>query len=205
MVTFFGAAHTDYCLACPGTPRCECEGPTPTPIIENGVRVFLVTTTNGAVVLVVEGKKGASGLSPGSALAEPPPLPGGRPDLLIEASLPLGNGAPAVICPGSEGAGGDGVPAVEPPDFGPGGAITDALKDFACRFIYRDASDPCTLNQFGQEGLGNPGAAPTAQFCGYYMGAGQAVPFGDTRFTVRLRDTAGTVGPPAQIIVRRVP
>jgi hypothetical protein len=173
------------------------------------VRVFPVIDGFGRVLLVVEGKAGASGLAPGIALAPPPPLPSdGRPHLLIEASRPLGDGGLPVICPGSEGAGLDGVPAVEPPDFGPGDAITNALRDFACRFVYRDATNPttsCLLNELGLEGLGNPDAAPTVQFCSEYIGAGQSVPFGDTRFTVRLRDTDGTVGPPAQIIVRRAP
>jgi len=50
--------------------------------------------------------------------------------------------------------------------------------------------------------LANPDAGPTVQFCGDRMVLGQAVPPGDTRFTVRLRDGNLNLGPPEQIIVR---
>jgi len=160
----------------------------------------------GRVLMVVEGKAGANGQPPGIALGQPLPADG-RPHLLIEASRPLGNGNPAVICPDAAGDGSDGIPAVEPPNFGPDPpgttTITDALKDVACRFISRPTLDPCTLNAFGDAALGNGSASPTVQFCGESMVSGQAVAIGDTRFTARLRDISGTVGPPEQIIVRR--
>ena len=198
IVTFFGAADTQGCIACPGQARCECAGPPGPPVYENGIRVF--SMPSGYVMLVVEGKAGASGSSPGTALTEP--LPGGRPDLQIEASRPLGNGNPAVICPVLAAWEFDGIPAVAPPNFGADGSITDALRDFACRFGSYTLQYPCTLSFSGGFELANPDAGPTVQFCGDRMVLGQAVPPGDTRFTVRLRDGNLNLGPPEQIIVR---
>ena len=153
--------------------------------------------SNGLTMLVVEGKpRGTNDPAVGTALTEP--LPGGVPDLLVVGTQALGNGNPAVICPGPAAAGSDGVPATSFPN--PDAA---ALADFACRFRLFNVNEPCTLNSNGSEALGNGSAGPTVQFCGSSMGAGQYVQVGDTTFTVRLRNTAGQLGPPEQIIVRR--
>ena len=54
-VTFLGMADTAGCIPSPGTPGCVCQGPTPTPIYENGTRVF-TAPSSGIFMLVVEGK-----------------------------------------------------------------------------------------------------------------------------------------------------
>ena len=103
-----------------------------------------------------------------------------------------------MICPGTAGSGSDGVPAASFPD--PDAA---ALRDMACRFLAVNINDPCTLNSKGLPALGNGSAGPTVQFCGWNMPTARYVQVGDTTFTVRLRNTAGQLGPPEQIIVRR--
>jgi len=158
--------------------------------------VFQAPST-GIMMLVVEGKpRGTNDPAVGTALTEP--LPGGVPDLLVVGTQALGNGNPAVICPGTAGSFSDGVPAASFPD--PDAA---ALRDMACRFLVVNINDPCTLNSNGAPALGNASAGPTVQFCGWNMPTARYVHVGDTTFTVRLRNTAGQLGPPEQIIVRR--
>ena len=159
--------------------------------------MFQAPSSSGVMMLVVEGKPRATN-DPAVGVALTEPLPNGKPDLQVVASRALGNGNPAVICPGTTGSGSDGIPAASFPD--PDAA---ALRDLSCRFLLFNVNDPCTLNSNALPALGNAGGGPSVQFCGYYMGSGQPVPQGDTRFTVHLRDTAGTLGPPEQIIVRR--
>ena len=213
MVTFFGIADSQGCLACPGMPGaagCTCSGPTPTPVIDpaTGLRVFYINSRT--FLIVVEGKKSATSGDPAMRLQNPPPpsppiFPDGRPDLQIEASNLLGNGDPAVICASGNV---DGVPSIQPPDFGPDTPskdISSALADFSCRFTSFDPSIPCTLSSSGNPALGNSSGNPSIQFCSSRLGFGQAFPPGDTTLTVRLRDFNLNVGPPEQLIVRVVP
>jgi len=131
---------------------------------------------------------------------EPPAFPDGRPDLQIEASNALGNGDSTIVdC--SSRPNFDGIAAVEPPNFGSDSSVTNALRDFACRFQVASLSLPCLLGSDGMATLGNPGAAPVVEFCDD-VSFGQAFPVGDTVLTVRLRDAALNLGPPEQIIVR---
>jgi hypothetical protein len=164
-----------------------------------------VVGSDGRFRLVVEGTTGASGSPPGTRLREPPAFPDGRPDLFVEASMPMGNGDSVVVdCTSSPNL--DGIAAVDPPDFGPGDSITNALKDFSCRFAGNSVNTPCLLASNGLATLGNPGAGPLVQFCDDVAG-GQALQTGDTLLTVRLRDSsaAHNLGPPEQIIVRVPP
>ena len=109
------------------------------------------------MMLVVEGKPRATNNPPvGVALKKP--SPGGKPYLQLVASRALGDGNPAVICPGSMGAGGDGIPAASFPD--PDAA---ALRDFACRFVSFNVNDPCTLNSNGLSGVADP--EPAGRVC----------------------------------------
>jgi hypothetical protein len=162
--------------------------------------VFVASGQSGRCRLVVEGKKGASGLDPASQTHPTYPYAAdGRPDLQIEASNPLGNGNPAVDCftrPNS-----DGIPPIEPPDFGPGDAITSALQDFSCRFFGNSLSASCLMTSDSSAVLGKASAFPTVQYCDD-VGLGQAFPVGSTVLTVRLRDSAGNIGPPYQIVVQ---
>jgi hypothetical protein len=116
----------------------------------------------------------------------------------------LGNGDPAINCDNGNF---DGIPSVEPPDFGPdmpGKDISSALVDFSCRFTSFDPGNPCTLNSSGNPGLGNSSGGPSVQFCSSRLGFGQAFPVGDTVLTLHLRDANLNLGPPAQVIVRVV-
>jgi hypothetical protein len=162
-----------------------------------GRRIFVQNSSR--FLIVVEGAIGASGQPPGVRLKEPPAFPDGRPDLQIEASNPLGNGDSVTVdctVPNS-----DGIAAVEPPNFGPSSDVTNALRDFSCRFQNQSLSQPCLRGTDDEFTLGNPGAAPVVEFCDS-VSAGHAFPVGDTMLTVRLRDSALNLGPPEQIIVR---
>lgn len=173
-----------------------------------GLHVFPINSLT--FLIVVEGKSGTSLLDPQARLQNPPTpapptLPDGRPDLQIESMHPLGNGDPAIMCQSGNL---DGVPNIDPPDFGPNTPqkdITSALDDFSCRFSAFDPSNPCTLNSSGNPGLGNSFGNPSIQFCSSRLGFGQAFPTGDTVLTVRLRDINLNLGPPEQIIVRVMP
>ncbi|MFQ5667109.1 MAG: dockerin type I repeat-containing protein [Candidatus Binatia bacterium] len=152
-------------------------------------------------LIVVEAKPGGSGAAVGQRLVVPPALPGGRPDLQIEATNVLGNGNPAVC---AQPTANDGIPKTDPPDFGPSTGISDRLRDFACRFEPFALSTPCTLDGNGLPAVGDSTAAPTQQFCSTKLSFGQALPLGDTVLTVQVRDVNQHVGPTAQIVVRVV-
>jgi hypothetical protein len=156
--------------------------------------------TSSRPLIVVEGAIGASGQPPGTQLREPPAFPGGRPDLQIEASSPLGNGDSITVdCTTNPNF--DGIAAVPTPNFGPGASVTDALRDFSCRFQVFNLTFPCLRGTDANFTLGNPGAAPIVEFCDQ-VSQGHAFPVGDTVLTVRLRDSALNIGPPEQIVVR---
>ena len=148
---------------------------------------------------VVEVRHGTSGQPVGSLLF--PPTPTDRPSLWIESDRALGcNATAAVECrsPGSVG----GVPAINPPSFGPDQTITDALTDYACRFEKFSPGTPCTyIDATGDAKLVNPNAE--AQFC---TGASLSIAFqlGDSLLSVQLHDTQGNPGPTAQVVVRVV-
>lgn len=155
--------------------------------------------SSGRFRIAVEAVIGASGQPPGTQLQEPPAFSNGRPDLQIEASNPLGNGDSVTInCTFGNL---DGIAAVEPPNFGPGDSVTNALHDFSCRFQLASISFPCLLGSDGMATLGNPGAGPVVEFCDD-VSVGDTFPVGDTVLTVRLRDKALNLGPPEQIVVR---
>lgn len=136
------------------------------------------------------------------------------PDLLIEASQPLGDGSLAVCDDAAPAFG--GVPAVNPPDFSTTQAVVDAINDFACRFKDgggspggRVAKDACTLFPDGFYHFlfppdGTVAHPSTIQFCGQ-IGAPLAFPTGDTLITARIRDLAGNVSSPARLIIRVAP
>jgi hypothetical protein len=121
------------------------------------------------------------------------------PDFQIVADRPLGNGSETVCDDGpapDEMAG--GVPAVANGDFE---SNPRAVNDFSCRFDVRTLSGtgPCTRNGFGADVFES--SASVIQFCAI-IGSEVALPEGDTRFTVRGRDTLGRPGPPRSILIR---
>ncbi len=122
-----------------------------------------------------------------------------QPDLQIESSNDLGLKPTQAVCDKAFPALG-GVPAVNPPDFSAIQPVSDALNDLACRFkVFSDGDFACTQDTSGN--LTFDSGSSTVQFC---MLVNQALTFpgGDTVLTARLRDIAGSAGPPAQIIVR---
>ena len=200
-MTFFGIANADGCFAC-DVPSCTCAGtPSPTPAFDaQGRRLFLAT--GGRVLLVIEARPGTSGAKVGSNLDVALDNSGHAvqaPDLQIENTQNMGRGSTAVCDIGPDGG---GIPAINPPDFGPSQFVTDALADFACRFEFHLPATPCTLDNTGNDSTLSP-IPPTAQFCDQ-VSATAAFPEGDSLFTVQLAVVVGNIGPTAQIVVRVV-
>jgi dockerin type I repeat protein len=158
----------------------------------NGAPVYFRTSGFGFKI-IVEGGIGLSGLPPGTVSFNTSPSdPSQRPDLQIESSNPLGD-ASVVVCDG-------GVPAVHPPNFGLDQAIANALNDFACNFIASTSPNfACTQNAFG--GTSFLGQGTQVQFCAQVTRA-LSLPMDQTVLSVRLRDTAGNLGPVQQLILR---
>jgi hypothetical protein len=153
--------------------------------------------------VVVEAKPGPSrrpvGLSAFNFNASDPNV---RPDFEIIVSRPLGDGS-AAVCDNMLPMIG-GVPAS--PNFNATQAISNAINDFACRFVNgaglprgRSSGEACTL--FGDGEYRFVVGSSTAQFC-----AGIAEPFGfaigDTIVTVRVRDVAGNPSAETSFVVR---
>jgi hypothetical protein len=189
--------RADGCIYC--CDEACANQPTPVPELDElGRRVFVIGAGGGGV-LVVEGKRGLSGLPPASSLDPVPPS--NRPDLWIQSTQNLGNGSP-LVCDKSPPIVG-GVPGRQPPDFDfdfGDSTVNDALVDFACRFQYFPPGQPCTFNGPGLDAtLVIPGAE--AQFCDFISAAARFLP-GESVVSVVLRDASGNVGPTKQIVVR---
>ena len=148
----------------------------------DGTPVYFRNTGSG-FQLVVEARAGLSGQQPGVVTFNTNGRdPSRRPDIQIESSAPLGDGSLAV-CDG-------GVPAINPPDFGPTQAVANALNDLACRFPAAATSpnSSCTQDSFGRAGF--VGADTQTQLC-LLVPRSLEVPTGQTTLSVRWRDTAG--------------
>jgi hypothetical protein len=170
----------------------------PAGIDDDGRPVFVPSQADG-FVLYVEGRPGPSGLPVGTERRN---FRAGdatsQPDLQVQSQRDLGDGSVAV-CDGSFPVGG-GVPGIDPPQFGPIAAVSDALNDFACRFkVFTDGDFACTQTNNGSLTYADPSS--TVQFCTLISEA-VTFPRGDTQVSVRLRDTAGNAGPTAAIVVR---
>ena len=178
-VTFIGLAGAD------GTPAGSLGRIDTTPVY--------FRTSGFGFKIVVEAAAGLSGLTPGLVTFNTSPVdPTRRPDLQIESSHTLGDGSPSV-CEG-------GVPAVEPPDFGPAQATANALNDLGCNFsAITSPRFACTQDAFGSGTFLGDGTQ--AQFC-LQLPRTLELPAGETVFSIHLRDTAGNLGPLQQLIVR---
>lgn len=193
--------------------------PTPTPLTGPIVTTFALASADGTFkptvdtdgegrpvysndsnddfILFVEGRPGPSRLPVGTQrFSFVPGDPSGQPDLQIESTQSLGNGS-AAVCDDSFPTLG-GVPGINPSDFSAVQPVSDALNDFSCRFrTFAETDFACT-----QDGSGNyvfANSSSTVQFC---VLIDNALVFpATTVLTVRLRDTAGHAGPPAQIVV----
>lgn len=195
--------------------------PTRTPLIGPVITAFAVADSSGTFnqtagtdglgrpiysrqggndfIIYVEARPGQSRLPVGTNLLSTQlGNPAGQPDLQIVTSRPLGDGS-AAVCDRSFPETG-GIPAVEPPSFDFVQAVSDALNDLSCRFrVYQETDFACTQDSSGTFTFANGGS--TVQFC-VLVNQALTFPTGDTVLTVRLRDTAGQAGPPAQIVVR---
>jgi hypothetical protein len=198
-VSYAAAVSQDGCPFC-----CEflCQQtPTPTPFIdENGREVFV--RGSGTFLLVIEARRGASNLEPGTTLA----LPFGddRGDVQVLVSQDIGDGSPAKCDQGPPPTPFGGVPGIDPPLFGPDQDVTDAIQDMACRFTVQPivAGSQCTRNRFGD--FAYIGAGTRQQFC-YQVPLTAAFHTGDTVVAMQLRDVAGHLGPKKEIVVRVLP
>lgn len=163
-----------------------------------GRRIFGRQSGSG-FILFVEGRPGVSGLPVATnLLSTVRNAPIGRPDLQILVDRALGDGSPAV-CDRSHPAVG-GVPAIDPPVLDLTQPISDAMNDLACRFrVFAEPDFACTQDRNGNFQFSS--VASTVQFCSL-INDGFPFPAGDTIVTLRLRDTAGFLGPATQIVVR---
>jgi hypothetical protein len=173
----------------------------PSGTTNDGLPIFTHPTGTGFSI-VVEGAPGRSGVPVGSSAFSAADRTA-YPDLQVEVSRPLGNGSSAVC--DSTGPTAGGVPAINPPSFAPAQTRIDAVNDLGCRFVdgngqpvARKETEACVQFGTGEHGFVSP--ASTVQFCGFMTSVLQFPP-GDTRVTVRLRDTDGNVGPIAQMVV----
>jgi hypothetical protein len=153
--------------------------------------------------VVVEGEPGPSGRPVGLSTFDSDPNDSSvRSALEIIVSRQLGDGSIAVCDDTLPFLG--GVPASV--SFDEEQAISDAINDFACRFVDgagnrlgRPRADACTRAPDGSFQTGNPGS--TTQFCALIAGPFR-FPDGDTTVSVRLRDVTGRPGPPQSFVVR---
>jgi hypothetical protein len=163
----------------------------------------------GQFLLVVEGQRGPSNQNPGTNLF---PFGADRGDLQILLSRPTGDpqdpigfGSAAVCDMGPAPMPFGGVPGVNPPAFGGGQQITDAIQDLECRFTTNTLSaisNACTRNRFGDFSYISNGAR--TQYC-YQVPMTGAFQEGDTEVSVQLRDGSGNLGPHREFVVRVVP
>jgi hypothetical protein len=194
-VSFAGAISQDGCPFC-----CEFTcwlTPTPTPFIDaNGRQVFLQTT--GTFLLVIEGAPGASRLAPATNVL---PSDGDRGDLQVLVSEDTGNGSPAKCDQGPPPTPFGGVPGINPPVFGSGTDVTNAIQDMACRFNVMPTAQGQQCTQLINGDFGYLGTGSSQQFC-YSVPLTGAFHTGDTIVAIQLRDVAGNIGPEKDIVVR---
>ncbi len=186
----------------------------PTQVLPGGVPVFVLVRGSGFAI-VVEGKRGPSGMIPGCSsfreglefvdigcfTFEGESL---LPDFQALVSRPLGDGSTAVC--DTRGVAG-GVPAVDPPMFSE--LEADAINDLGCRFIdgkgdpkSRIESDGCVSFPSRPGDSGYVDLASDVQFCSAKIPRNLEFPVGETAVTVRLRDVNGNPGPTASMILR---
>ena len=103
-----------------------------------------------------------------------------------------------------------GVPAIDPPRLDDPDAIADPLNDFGCRFIDGQGNTVgricqlgCVRFESGDYGC-QMGDNTEIQFCAP-VSMPLTFPSGDTLVTARVRDQAGNLGAPAQLLVRVTP
>jgi hypothetical protein len=192
-ISFFGIASPD------GSPASASS-------VDDMGRDVFERLLGHSFFLVIEARPGEDGFAVGAqTFAYEPGNVSLRPDLQALASLPLGNGNPAVCALGEPG--GDGVPGIDPPAFADTQEVTDALSDLGCRFINdngqtvgRPAARACTVSA-GGSGVGFVAPGSTIQFCAF-IPVSIAFASSETTITARARDVQGNLGEERQIVLR---
>jgi hypothetical protein len=199
-ISYIGAISQDGCPFC-----CEficATTPTPTPFIDDQGRQVFVHAT-GQFLFVIEGQIGTSGIAVGNNT-----MPSGsdRGDVQVLVSQRTGNGSALKCDMGPPPIPFGGVPGVNPPLFGPGQSITDAIQDMACRFtIQTESRFACTRTRSGDFGFVScTGQLCAKQFC-YQVPLSGAFSIGDNVVGAQLRDLAGNLGPKKEIVIRVLP
>jgi hypothetical protein len=186
--------------------------PTPTPHLDpQGRQIF--TRNQSGFIFVLEGSSavGTEGTyqvnaTSGARTFVPINHSSGRPSVQLLLQNGTGNESPEVcdIAPPNAG----GVPGFDPPDFNLGvdppntalkNAVTDAIKDMACRFDSVTSSIPCTRNRFGDFAF--LAAGTVRQFC-YAVPSVASFENGDTIVAAQFRGTNGNLGPREEIVIR---
>ncbi len=148
---------------------------------------------------MIEGRRGTSNIDPGTNTL---PTGGDRGDVQVLVSNPIGNGSGAVCDAGPPPTPFGGVPG-NPPVFGSGQSITDAIVDMECRFsVQENTTVACTRDRQGDFAF--LGTQSRKQFC-YQVPQTAEFPVGDTVIAIQLRDLAGNLGPKKEIVVRVTP
>jgi hypothetical protein len=161
----------------------------------------------GSMLFVIEARPGPSNSIPGTNCGGTC-LPTGseRGDVRMVVSADLGDGSTQICDMGPDVFG--GVPGFNPPLLSDSSQmVTEAIQDLACRIVPRDsAALACTRDSFGNFSyLSCEGACgSTRQYC-FQVPFTAAFPFGDTVVAMQIRDIAGNLGPPKEIVVRVVP
>ena len=153
--------------------------------------------------IVIEGRADGSRKPGSSAFNYSAGNPAVRPDLEIIVLRSLGDGS-TTVCDDRPPVIG-GVPAS--PNFDLTQPISNAINDFACRFIDGNglpegrgtSADACTVFPDGEYRFAN--ANSEMQFCAG-IDPPNAFPVGDTTVMVRMRDLDGVPGAPATFVIR---
>jgi hypothetical protein len=147
-ITFFGVASADNRVK------------TPDAFSNDGVPIYVRPLPRNFII-VLEGRPGMANRPVNNCGVRNqfdaiiPCTSSDRAAVQVQANRPLGNGGGAVC--DLDAPNGDGVPAVNPPDFGPAQAVTNAINDLACRFDdHSNNENSCTFDVLGNFRFVNP-------------------------------------------------
>lgn len=167
--------------------------------VDDAGRPIYSRITGQGMMLFVEARRGSAPLN--TQTYDPDGIAGGV-EMLV--SRPLGDGS-AAVCDYDPPLIG-GVPGIDPPVFSDEPVVRDAIDDLGCRFndgtgqpAGRTAPNACTRDAGAIYGFTDPLAE--LQYC-LPIARSWAFPPGDTVVAVRVRDQAGRVSAPSEIVVR---
>lgn len=187
-MTYLGIARSDHVPIAPTA-------------LDTDGRPVYVRSLGAGMELVVEARRVANAPQLGTEVFDPA---GGLPDLQVIVSQPLGDGSPAVcdITPPHVG----GVPATVPLEFSDAPAVVSAINDLGCRADgARTRSDnACTTPDAATGEFEFVAPSSMIQYCLEIDGP-WAFAAGDTIVAARVRDIAGAVSAPQEIVIRVVP